>query len=111
MHLAGKADTGNLAGTQIGDGEDFANSEARSAPPVLRVLFGPTDLWRSEGLVFFCGRGADAAIMVDEQSSCAAGADVDAEKVLGHGLVQGLSIRLIISNLRTKRMERRPEFA
>jgi len=59
----------------------FWNGYAASAPPVVGMLLGPTDLGRGEGSVIF-GRGrSDMTVLIDDQRACAAGSDIDAENV------------------------------
>ena len=78
MHLARQADAGDVARAKAGVGESFTNRNGASPPPVFRVLFGPSDLRRSEGRVFL-GRGREqAALFVDDEGARAAGAYVNA---------------------------------
>jgi hypothetical protein len=78
VHLAGEADAGNVIRREVRAGESFANREGAGAPPVLRMLFSPSDLRRGERRVLFsCGREY-AALFVDDEGARAAGAYVNA---------------------------------
>jgi hypothetical protein len=59
--------------------ERFANRERGGAPPVARVLLGPTGLRTGEVGVFFRARGEDGAVFIKDDGAGPAGADVDAE--------------------------------
>ena len=64
---------------EAGRREGFADGEAAGAPPVFGMLFGPADLRSGERLMFFGSGGEEAAGMVEDEGTSAAGADVNAE--------------------------------
>jgi len=76
VHLAGKADAGDIADGQFRARDSFADGDTSGAPPVFGMLLGPTDLRRSEGLMVFCRRRDDAAIAIEDKGSRASGADI-----------------------------------
>jgi hypothetical protein len=80
MHLAGKAyasDVSGLCGRLL---QGFPYSDAASAPPVERVLFGPAVLRRSESFVLVRGARCDAAFLVNQQCAGATGSDVNPQE-------------------------------
>jgi hypothetical protein len=81
MHLTGEADAGDFFAAKVRCREGLANRDAGGAPPVFRVLFGPADLWRGEGLVVFGGGGDDAAAVIDDDGAGSSGANVYSEYV------------------------------
>jgi hypothetical protein len=81
VHLPGETDAGNFIGAEAGLLDRFRNGYAAGAPPVVGMLLGPTDLGRGEGSVIF-GRGRnDVTVLIDDQGTCTAGSDIDAENV------------------------------
>jgi len=81
VHLPGKANAGNLLGAEIRGGNGFANRDAGRAPPIFRLLLCPSDLRRSEGLMFFRGGGDDAALAIDDEGAGSSGTNVDSKYV------------------------------
>jgi hypothetical protein len=57
----------------------FANRESRGAPPVARVLLGPSGLRAGEVGVLFRARGENYAVLVEDYSAGSACAYVDTE--------------------------------
>lgn len=97
MHLAGEADAGYFLGAKVGACDGLANRDAGGAPPVLRLLLGPSDLRGSEGLMFFRGGGNDAALAVDDERASSSGTNVDSENVdRASSTTQNLSLPNII---------------
>jgi hypothetical protein len=66
VHLSGKADAGDCVAANAGGRERSANRETASAPPITRVLFGPTRVRRCERGVLFDAGPEDAAVPVDD---------------------------------------------
>jgi hypothetical protein len=56
----------------------FADGQRSGAPPIARILLGPTGFGAGEVGVFFCARGEDGAVIVENDGASSAGADVDA---------------------------------
>jgi hypothetical protein len=79
VHLAGEADAGDFFAAKVRCREGLADRDAGGAPPVLRVLLGPADLRRGEGLVIFGGRRDDAAAAIDNDGAGSSGANVYSE--------------------------------
>jgi hypothetical protein len=77
VHLTGEADAGDFFGAQICARDGLANRDAGGTPPIFGVLLGPADLRRSEGLVFFGGRGDDAALAIDDDGARSSGTNVN----------------------------------
>jgi len=80
MHLPRKANAGNLvlAGAQVG--ESAANGNDTRPPPILRILFCPSQLWRGEGGVLLRARGNHPAKFIQDERTSSAGADIDPEE-------------------------------
>ncbi len=78
MHLAGEADAGDVVTGELRARESFFDGDAGGAPPVFGILFGPADLRRGEGRVFFGGGRENAALFVDDEGARAARAYVNA---------------------------------
>src|SRR5258708_31792065 len=81
VHLTGEADASDVVGSKVGARDGFANRDAGGTPPVFGVLLCPTNLRRSEWLVFFGGGRDDAAIAVDDDGARSSGTDVNPEYV------------------------------
>jgi hypothetical protein len=81
MHLAGKADAGNLVFTSFHPGESATHGQAAGSPPIARILFRPTWLGRSEGGVLFGARGDYPALFIHEESAGSASTDIDPEEL------------------------------
>src|SRR5712664_1950773 len=81
VHLTGEADAGDFFGAKAGTRDGFANRDAGGTPPVFGVLLGPTDLRRSEGLVFFRRGGDDAAVAINDDGARSSGSNVNPEYV------------------------------
>jgi hypothetical protein len=79
MHLSGKSYAGDLIGLQVCGGEGFADGDSSGSPPILRVLLGPADLGRSEGLVFFGSGRGNLPIGTNNERSRSASTDVNTE--------------------------------
>ena len=79
MHLAGEPDAGDFIRGDAGAAQGFANRNRAGAPPVFGLLFCPADLWGREGRVLFCRGCEHAALLIDDEGACAAGANVNAE--------------------------------
>src|SRR5271157_1545529 len=80
VHLTREANAGDLAATEFGLAESFANCHATSPPPVCRMLLCPTDLRRGKRLVPLHGGGNHLATFVDHEGAGPACANVDAEQ-------------------------------
>jgi hypothetical protein len=79
MHLAGEPNARDLVRGNVGVAQCLANRDGAGPPPILGLLFGPSDLRRCERRVLF-GRGCEyAALLIDDESARAAGANVNAE--------------------------------
>src|SRR5215472_1795219 len=91
MHLTGKTDSRNLLWLDFALGCGFANRDFRRAPPVVWVLFGPTNLQRNERLMLFRRRGEDDAGLIDKNGARSAGTNVDAENICLHKLFPPLA--------------------
>ena len=102
MHLSGKSDARDLIRLQAGVGQSLPHGDAAGAPPVFRILFGPSDLRRGEGRVFF-GRGRnDASVFTDNQGARTTGAYVDSENMCLHffdSVIAGAFVRTRPSEL------------
>jgi hypothetical protein len=81
VHLTGKADAGDVFAAEIRFGERLADGEAGGAPPIIGMLFGPADLRRGEGLMIRSGGRYNAAVAIDYDGACSAGADVNPKQV------------------------------
>src|SRR5438876_1706704 len=81
VHLAGETDASNFFGAEIGARDGFTNRDAGGTPPILGVLFGPTDLRRSERLVLFRGGRNEAAAAIYDEGARASGTNVNPENV------------------------------
>jgi hypothetical protein len=81
MHLAGEANAGNVFAREIRSLECVANRCAGGAPPVFRMLLGPADLRRGEGLMVFRGRRDNGAAAIDYDRARPARANVNPEYV------------------------------
>jgi hypothetical protein len=79
VHLARKADAGDVFAAEIRFGERLADGEAGGAPPVFRMLLGPANLRRGEGLMVRSGRRDNAAVAADYNGARAASANVNSE--------------------------------
>jgi hypothetical protein len=77
VHLTGEADAGDFFGAQICARDGLANRDGGGTPPIFGVLLGPANLRRSEGLVFFGGRGDDAAVAIDDDGARSSGTNVN----------------------------------
>jgi hypothetical protein len=77
VHLAGKADAGDVFAAEIRFGERLADGEAGGAPPVFGMLLGPADLRRGEGLVIRGGGRDNATVAIDYDGARAASANVN----------------------------------
>src|SRR5947209_14855622 len=86
MHLSRKADAQDLFAAQFRISHGFANCQASGAPPVVRLLFGPTNLGGSKGLMFLRGGGNHAARLVDDDGASAAGAYVNSKHMHWHSV-------------------------
>jgi hypothetical protein len=78
VHLTGEADAGNVLGAEVRGRESFANRNAGGTPPVFGMLFGPSDLRRGKGLVFFGCGCEQVALFIDDEGARAASAYVNA---------------------------------
>jgi hypothetical protein len=79
VHLAGETHAGNFFRAEVRLGESLVDRRAAGAPPVFRLLLGPSDLRGRKWNVLF-GRGCDeAALPVDDQGARAAGANIYAK--------------------------------
>jgi hypothetical protein len=85
VHLSRKSDARDFIGSHILP-EDGPNGFDRGSPPVARVLFGPSRLWRCEWRVFGGGGGSDAPILVDDECASTSGADIDSQEFHGSSL-------------------------
>jgi hypothetical protein len=65
VHLAGKADGCDIFAAEIRACKCFANGKTGRPPPVLRMLLGPSDLRRGEGLMVRSGGRNNAAVAID----------------------------------------------
>jgi hypothetical protein len=83
VHLSRKADAGDRVAANGGAGERSANRQAAGAPPIARILFGPTGARRCERRVLLDAGAENAAVRVDDQGARSAGAHVDAENLNG----------------------------
>ena len=83
MHLTGQSYARDIVASEVGTGERFANRDATGAPPIFGMLFGPTDLRRSEGGVFFCSGREQMALLIDDEGACAASSYVNAYEFNG----------------------------
>jgi hypothetical protein len=83
VHLSGKSDARDCVAANRSARERSANRQTASAPPIARILFGPTGARRCERGVLFDAGAEDAALCVDDESARAAGADVNSENVNG----------------------------
>src|SRR5438093_1616685 len=81
LHLDGETDASNFFGAEIGARDGFTNRDAGGTPPILGVLFGPTDLRRSEGLVLFRGGRNEAAAAIYDEGARSSGTNVNPENV------------------------------
>ena len=77
MHLTGESDASDFFGAQIGARDSFTNRDAGGTPPILGVLFGPTDLRRSEGLVLFRRGRDEAPVAIDDKGARSSGTNVN----------------------------------
>jgi hypothetical protein len=59
----------------------LANGEASRLPPIFRMLLGPADLRRGEGLMVRSGGSDNAAVAVNYQRARAASANVNPQYV------------------------------
>lgn len=81
MHLAGKTNAGDVFASEIRGGKRFVNSDAGGVPPIFRMLLCPADLRRRERLMI-CHRGRNQpSALIDDESACAARANVNPEYV------------------------------
>jgi len=81
VHLAGESHARDVGATQSRLRERFSDGEAAGTPPVLRILFGPTDLWRRERRMFLSGGAHHMSEFIDDECASAAGSDVNSEKM------------------------------
>ena len=106
VHLAGKADAGDLILGHVGLGEDDLQAAHHRVPPVLRVLLGPAGLGGGEG-VLLRGGGQYRALVVHEDALRAGGADVQTDQVFAchafHPFVLSLSSGLTLIFLKSMR--------
>ena len=106
VHLAGKADPGDLVFRHVGLGEDDLQAAHHRVPPVLRILFGPAGLGGGEG-VLLRGGGQYRALVVHEDALRAGGADVQTDQVFAchafHPFVLSLSSGLTLIFLKSMR--------
>jgi len=93
VHLTGEANTSDFFSVEIGTRYGLANRNARGAPPVLRLLLGPADLRRSEGLMLFRGGRDDAAVAVDDECARSSCTNVNPEYVDGASSTAGVACR------------------
>ena len=89
VHLPGETNAGDVFSAQAGLRHRFAHGDAACAPPVFGMLLGPADLRGSKRRVLFGSGRDDAALLVDDQRACSAGANVNTEYVNGRLLSAG----------------------
>ena len=83
MHLAGKANAGDLRWRHARLLQQFCDSGLRSLPPIVRILLGPTRLGRLKGLMVVDGRCYDCTRFIDEEGARTTSADIDSQKLDG----------------------------
>jgi hypothetical protein len=79
VHLAGKADAGDLIAVEARARKCFADCDAGRLPPIVGMLLGPADLRRGEGLMIRSRGGDNAAVAIYYDGARAAGANVNSE--------------------------------
>ena len=103
VHLAGKADAGDLVLGHVGLGEDDLQAAHHRVPPVLGVLLRPAGLGGGER-VFLRGGSQHRALVVHEDALRAGGADVQTDEVFAchafHPFVVSSGLTLIFLKLR-----------
>jgi hypothetical protein len=77
VHLPRETDAGNFFSAQVGTRDGFADSYARSSPPIFRLLLSPTDLRRSKWLMLFRSGGDDTAMAVNDEGAGSSGTNVN----------------------------------
>ena len=85
VHLAAGAERGDARRRRLDAGQHLADRLDGAVPPVGRALLGPAEL-RHDLRVLAAGEREDAARPVDERGADAAGAHVDGEVEVAHGL-------------------------
>jgi hypothetical protein len=80
MHLAGQSHTGNFVRPDVGAAESFAYRNPAGTPPVLGLLFGPTDLGRGKRRVFFGRRGQQVPLLIEDEGARAASSNVNSDE-------------------------------
>jgi hypothetical protein len=79
VHLAGESHAGDFLCGKSGILDGLRNCDAAGAPPVFWLLLGPTDFRRGKRSVFFSRRGDDVTLRVDDQCSCTACSNINAQ--------------------------------
>jgi hypothetical protein len=79
VHLPGETDGGNLIRAHAR--ERAADGLGAGAPPIARILLGPSGLGRSEGGMRFGSRGNNLPALVQDESACATCTDINAEEL------------------------------
>jgi hypothetical protein len=83
MHLPRETNARNCVAANAGAFERSTDGQTARAPPIARILFGPTGARRRKCCVFFDAGAENAALIVDDQCARAAGAYVNSENVNG----------------------------
>jgi hypothetical protein len=80
MHLPRKPDAGDFISAGSRDIESASNRQTAGSPPILRILFRPSQLRRCKRRVLFCAGCDDSPAFINDESAGSAGADIDPEE-------------------------------
>lgn len=81
MHLPGEPEAGDFISAGSQGAESASNRQAAGSPPIVRILFRPSQLRRCErGVLFRAGRD-HSPVFINDESAGSAGANVDPEEL------------------------------